>query len=242
MMAFHARDEGESVLQIDGEITTGESWWEEGGRITARNFRRSLETCGDVVVYINSPGGDVFAGAEIYTALKEHRGRVTVKISGIAASAASVIAMAGDEVLMSPVSYMMIHDPWTYAVGNAREMAHQADVLREIGEGLIAAYTAKTGLPRDQIQAMLADETYMNAEKAVELGFADGILYETEETPRSNGSKAALMRARRYGPSAVCAMVRAADDRPDSRRRAEIALRAKIIADYYIEQGEMNHD
>ena len=139
-------------------------------------------------MYINSPGGDVFAAAEIYTALREHKGRVTVKITGIAASAASVIAMAGDEVLMSPVAYMMVHDPWTYAAGNYREMEHQAAILKEIGEGLIAAYTAKTGKTRDEIAAMLAAETYMNAQKCVDEGFADGILYELPAAPEGRAA------------------------------------------------------
>ena len=180
------------------------------------------------------------------------KGKVTVKISGIAASAASVIAMAGDEVLMSPVAYMMIHDPWTYAMGNAREMEHQAQVLREIGEGLIAAYTTKTGKSRDEIADMLAAETYMNAEQAVREGFADGILYEEAQEPAQQPQQAMMMQARRYGPAAICAMVRAADaahakpaaQNPDAKRRAEIAQRAQIIADYYIdikEREEQNH-
>ena len=147
---FIHNEAGSDELHIDGEIASEDGgWWGPSGQIVARRFRQQLAHCGDVTVFINSPGGDVFAGAEIYTALREHKGKVTVKISGIAASAASVIAMAGDEVLMSPVAYMMIHDPWTYAMGNAREMEHQAQVLREIGEGLIAAYTAKTGKSRD---------------------------------------------------------------------------------------------
>ena len=147
--------DGGDELHIDGEIVCDLDWWGPSGQVVARRFRQRLNQCKDVTVYINSPGGDVFAAAEIYTALREHKGRVTVKITGIAASAASVIAMAGDEVLMSPVAYMMVHDPWTYAAGNYREMEHQAAILKEIGEGLIAAYTAKTGKTRDEIAAAL---------------------------------------------------------------------------------------
>lgn len=211
-MSFYnfVRDEqrGTDELHIDGEIVT--DWWGPSGQVVARRFRQRLAQCGDVTVYINSPGGDVFAGAELYTALREHKGKVTVKVTGIAASAASVIAMAGDEVLMSPVAYMMIHDPWTYAAGNYREMEHQAQVLREIGEGLIAAYTAKTGKRRDEITAMLAAETYMNAQRCVEEGFADGILYEMPESP-ADGTPlpSSMMQASRYSPSAVLAMVSA---------------------------------
>ena len=237
---FMRNEAGGDELHIDGEITSEDGgWWGASGQIVARRFRQQLARCGDVTVFINSPGGDVFAGAEIYTALREHKGKVTVKISGIAASAASVIAMAGDEVLMSPVAYMMIHDPWTYAMGNAREMEHQAQVLREIGEGLIAAYTTKTGKSRDEIADMLAAETYMNAEQAVREGFADGILYEEAQEPAQQPQQAMMMQARRYGPAAICAMVRAADaahakpaaQNPDAKRRAEIAQRAQSIAD-----------
>ncbi len=264
---------GGDELHIDGEIASEESWWGPMGQVVARRFRQRLSMTGDVTVYINSPGGDVFAGAEIYTALREHskngKGKVTVKVSGIAASAASVIAMAGDEVLMSPVAYMMIHDPWTFAAGNAREMEHQAAVLKEVGEGLIAAYTAKTGKSRDEVVGMLAAETYMSAQRAVDEGFADGILYEEAPKPTGkdgkDGKPAAqpartLMKASRYGPSAICAMIGqavtdgiqaglngqaaaaaqaaqqmtgAAQPDQDAARRAEIAQRALLMAQIY---------
>ena len=221
---------GGDELHIDGEIASEDGgWWGASGQIVARRFRQQLARCGDVTVFINSPGGDVFAGAEIYTALREHKGKVTVKISGIAASAASVIAMAGDEVLMSPVAYMMIHDPWTYAMGNAREMEHQAQVLREIGEGLIAAYTTKTGKSRDEIADMLAAETYMNAEQAVREGFADGILYEEAQAPAQQPQQAMMMQARRYGPAAICAMVRAADAAHAEGAALEFSIRPSAV-------------
>lgn len=202
-------------LFIDGEIASEASWW--GNVTVAKTFREQLKLCRDVVVFINSPGGDVFAGAEIYTALRDHPGKVTVKVLGIAASAASVIAMAGDEVLMSPVSYLMIHDPWTYAVGNYREMEHMANVLKEIGEGIIQAYTHKTGRSRDEIAKMLESETYMSAQTAIDEGFADGLLFEANlsaaKAPDSakDASKGTLMRASRYSPSAICAMVQEKD-------------------------------
>lgn len=243
-MSFYnfVRDEtsGADELHIDGEIVADSDWWGPSGQVVARKFRQRLAQCGDVTVYINSPGGDVFAGAELYTALREHKGKVTVKIAGIAASAASVIAMAGDEVLMSPVAYMMIHDPWTYAAGNAREMEHQAEVLREIGEGLIAAYTHKTGKSRDEIAAMLAAETYMNAQTCVDEGFADGILYEMAAMPEGQAMPASMMQASRHSPSAILARMRAhaappAGKPPDaeSALRSEIAQRAAILATLY---------
>lgn len=129
-------------------------------------------------MWINSPGGDVFAASEIYTALKEYPNKVTVKISALAASAASIVAMAGDEILMSPVAYMVIHNPATIAIGDSEGMRRTIAMLDEIKEGIINAYAAKTKLPRTELSLMMSDETCLNAKKAVELGFADGLLYE----------------------------------------------------------------
>lgn len=236
--------DGNAELHIDGEIVADVDWWGPSGQVVARRFRQQLAGCRDVIVYINSPGGDVFAGAEMYTALREHKGKVTVKVTGIAASAASMVAMAGDEVLMSPVAHMMIHDPWTYAAGNYREFEHQAEVLREIGEGLIAAYTAKTGKSRDEIAAMLEAETYMNAQRCVDEGFADGILYE--QAPEADASKALkshMMQGKSYGPRAILNRMRAhaapPPDKseqlpdPDAALRSEIAQRAAFFATLY---------
>jgi ATP-dependent Clp protease protease subunit len=115
--------------------------------------------------------------------LREYTGRVTVKIDGIAASAASVIAMAGDEVMMSPVSYMIIHNPATVAIGDSAEMLRAKATLDEIKEGIINAYESKTRLPRDKISCLMDDESCFNAKKAVEMGFADGILYADNNAP-----------------------------------------------------------
>ncbi len=234
---------GADELHIDGEIVSDVDWFGPSGQVVARRFRQRLAQCGDVTVYINSPGGDVFAGAEMYTALREHKGKITVKVTGIAASAASVVAMAGDEVLMSPVAYMMIHDPWTYAAGNAREFEHQADVLREIGEGLIAAYTAKTGKGRDEIAAMLEAETYMNAQRCVDEGFADGILYEQAAPPDvAKALESHMMQGKSYGPRAVLNQMRAHAIPPagkppdtDAALRSEIAQRAAFFMTLYPE-------
>ena len=173
----------------------------------AQTFRNELAQCGPVTVYINSPGGDVFAGAAMYSALLEHPHKVTVKIMGIAASAASVVAMAGDEVLISPVGYMMIHDPWSYVVGNAREMEHEARVLREIGEGIVSAYQKKTGKTTDEIKKLLEAETYMNAQSAIENGFCDGLFTPDEDKAAlaQASAPAASMRGRDYTPAAYMA-------------------------------------
>jgi len=171
---------GERSLYLNGAIAE-ETWF--GDEITPQQFRAELTSgAGDITVWINSPGGDVFAAAQIYTMLKEYPGRVTVKIDGMAASAASVIAMAGDEVLMSPVSYMLIHNPATIAIGDGAEMLRTKAMLDEIKEGIINAYESKTKLPRVQISQLMDAESCFNAKKAVELGFADRVLYEEAQS------------------------------------------------------------
>ena len=156
-------DSGGRVLRLEGPIDS-ESFW--GDEITPAMFREELEAEeGDVTVWINSPGGNVFAAAEIYTMLKDYKSAVTVKIASIAASAASVIAMAGDKVQMSPTALLMIHDPSTIAMGNAKAMEQAITTLNEVKESIINAYAAK----------------WMNAKKAVELGFADEVLYADQK-------------------------------------------------------------
>ena len=136
---------------------------------------------GPVTVWINSPGGDVFAAAQIYNMLMEYTGAVTVKIDGIAASAASVISMAGGEVHMSPVSMLMIHNPSTMTWGDSEEMLRAKALLDEVKESIINSYELKTGLSRTKLSHLMDNETWMNAHKAVELGFADKILYADGE-------------------------------------------------------------
>ena len=175
---FVRNDAGERILRLEGPIDEDNFW---GDEVTPRAFREELDAeDGDVTVYINSPGGNVFAAAEIYTMLLEHKGRVTVKIDAIAASAASVIAMAGEKVLMSPVAMLMIHDPMTIAMGNTRDMEEAINTLNEIKESIINAYQLKSGLNRKKISQLMEDETWLNAKKAVELGFADAIILREE--------------------------------------------------------------
>ena len=173
------------TLFLNGTIAD-ESWYDDD--VTPQLFKNDLYAdSGDVTVWLNSPGGDCVAAAQIYNMLKEYPGNVTIKIDGIAASAASLIAMAGDNILMSPVSMMMIHNPLTMAIGNADEMQKAAAMLDEVKESIINAYELKTGLSRAKLSHLMDDETWMNAVKAVELGFADGILYrdadEKDEEP-----------------------------------------------------------
>ena len=138
---------------------------------------------GDVTVWIHSPGGDVFAAAQIYNMLMDYPGNVTVKIDGLAASAASVIAMAGGDVYMSPVSMLMIHNPSTVAIGDSEEMLRAKDLLDEVKESIINAYELKTGLSRAKISHLMDAESWMNARKAIELGFADKLLFAEGDPP-----------------------------------------------------------
>jgi len=181
-------DGDERILRLDGAISD-ETWW--GDEVTPEAFKSELYSgTGDISVWINSCGGCVFAAAQIYNALKEYSsksGKVTVKIDGIAASAASVVAMAGDSVLMSPVSYLVIHNPATIAIGDSEEMLRAKEMLDEIKQGIINAYEVKTKLPRDEISRMMSEETTFNAKSAVLFGFADGILYENEITNKIGG-------------------------------------------------------
>ena len=137
---------------------------------------------GDVVIYLNSPGGDCIAASQIYTMLMDYPGNVTIKIDGIAASAASVIAMAGTTVLMAPTSLMMIHNPMTAAFGSKDEMEKAIEMLEEVKESIINAYELRTGLSRARISHLMDSETWMNANRAIELGFADGMLTDEKIT------------------------------------------------------------
>ena len=169
-------DGGGRVLRLEGPIDS-ENFW--GDEITPQMFREDLEAEeGDVTVWINSPGGNVFAAAEIYTMLKDYAGKVTVKVASLAASAASVVAMAGDTVQMSPTALLMLHDPSTVAMGNARDMEKAIAALNEVKEAIVNAYATKSGLRRGRIADLMSEETWLNAKKAVELGFADEVLYD----------------------------------------------------------------
>lgn len=162
------------MLFLNGTIAE-ESWFDDD--VTPALFREELNAgTGNITVWINSPGGDCVAAAQIYNMLMDYKGDVTVKIDGIAASAASVIAMAGTKVLMSPVSMMMIHNPATIAFGDTAEMQKAINMLAEVKESIMNAYEIKTGMSRTKISHLMDAETWMDAHKAVELGFADDIL------------------------------------------------------------------
>ena len=178
------KNEDGRTLYLDGVIAE-ESWF--GDEVTPKQFKSELNNDGgDITIWINSPGGDVFAASQIYNMLMDYKGDVTVKIDGIAASAASVIAMAGGEVHMSPVSMMMIHNPMTIAFGDTAEMKKAIQMLSEVKESIINAYELKTGLSRTKLSHMMDDESWFNSRKAVELGFADEIMFQNESEQDSS--------------------------------------------------------
>ena len=179
--------------------------------MTPALFRDELaKVSGNLTVWLNSPGGDVFAASQIYSMLKNHKGKVTVKIDGIAASAASVVAMAGDETLIAPTAMMMIHDPSTCAMGNKADMEKAIILLDEVKESIINAYETKSHLSRNKIAKLMSDETWLNAKKAHEMGFVDGILFaekkkpfpsEEEKEPDENEKKENSLTAMTYSKS-----------------------------------------
>ena len=180
----------ERTLHLNGTIAE-ESWFDDD--VTPQLFKDELLAgSGDITVWINSPGGDCVAAAQIYNMLMDYKGSVTVKIDGIAASAASVIAMAGTTVLMSPVGMLMIHNPMTVAMGDKDEMEKAIEMLGSVKESILNAYEIKTGLSRAKLAHLMDAETWMDANKALELGFIDGILArETAPTPPAEESEPA---------------------------------------------------
>lgn len=174
-----AEEGQERVLELYGTIAET-SWFDDD--VTPQMFHDELFAgTGPVTVWLNSPGGDCIAASQIYTMLMDYQGDVTVKIDGIAASAASVIAMAGTTVLMAPTALMMIHNPMTMAYGNHEDMKKAIEMLDEVKESIINAYEIKTSMSRAKLSHLMDSETWMNANKAIELGFADDILVDEKK-------------------------------------------------------------
>ena len=214
-----ARDEtvpDARVLRLEGTIAE-ESWFDDD--VTPALFKDELfSSTGPVTVWINSPGGDCVAAAQIYNMLMDYPGDVTVKVDGIAASAASVIAMAGTRVLMSPVSTMMIHNPLTVAMGDSEEMRRAIQMLDEVKESIINAYEIKTGLSRTRLSHLMDAETWMNANKALELGFCDEIMFGREEAePEAEDS---FLYSRRVVTNCLLDKLKARVPKPEPRVKA----------------------
>jgi len=216
---FSNKGDGTRVLRIEGPIAEY-SWW--GDEVTPAAFRQELFAgSGDIVVYINSEGGDVFAANDIYNMLKEYGGKVTVKILSLAASAASVIAMAGDAIMISPVGSILIHDPMAGVFGNESDLSEVIELLRAVKENIITAYELKTHLPRDEISRMMADEgTMLPAVRAVELKFADEIMY-LEGDDMSDCANFSRQNSIRVTNAATQAMI--------SKVKAELAQATEFI-------------
>ena len=188
-------------LYLTEEISRHESWWMDTSSRDA--FREELNAAdGDIRLWIDSPGGDSFAGAAIYDMLREYsasgKGRIVAMVT-LAASVASLIAMAADEIRISIVGTIMIHAPWAMTAGRSEELRATADVLDEVKEAYINAYVKRTGQSREAIEALIAGKdgsgTYMNATTAIELGFADGLMHE-EPGEEDSGAIAAMAKAR----------------------------------------------
>ena len=180
-----SNDGGERTLYLYGTIAE-ESWMDDD--VTPEMFRKELNAgSGPVTIWLSSPGGDCVAASQIYTMLMDYSGPVTIKIDGIAASAASVIAMAGTTVLMAPTSLMMLHNPATIAMGDHNEMERAIDLLASVKESIVNAYAIKTGLDRKTLAQMMEEETWLDAGKAMELGFADGLLEKSESQVTNTG-------------------------------------------------------
>ena len=173
-------DSGERVLRLDGAISDCATWYDD--EITPKQFRAELNAgTGDISVWINSPGGDCFAAVQIFDMLKEYCGKVTVKVE-TAFSAASVVAMAGDVIEISSVGMFMIHNPYSLIEGDAEQLKSAANMLEQVKESIINAYQSKTKLTRQTLSEMMNSETWLNAQKAVELGFADRIIGEENQS------------------------------------------------------------
>ncbi len=189
---FKALDEKTGELTLYGEISN-ETWW--GDEVTPKEFKSDLDNLGEIDtlnIYINSPGGDVFAGQTIYSILKRHKAHKNVYIDGLAASIASVIAMAGNTIFMPKNAMMMIHNPWTIGMGNAKDFRKLAEDLDKIRESLIAAYEGHSALTRDEIIEIMDSETWLTATECEEYGFCDVV--EEEKTLAASIDKDILVR------------------------------------------------
>ena len=219
-------------LILDGPIAS-DTWW--GDEVTPDLFREELKQhAGDLTVVINSPGGDVFAGLAIYNTLVNHNGNVTVRVDGLAASIASVIAMAGDKIIMSPGSMIMIHRPSVYAAGTVDDMEKAKDVLMKIEEGITPIYAKRTGLSDEKIAELLEAETWMLADKAVELGFADEVSEAPEKQKQDEGVQNAFGMNFAFSMSAV----KQADAKPMQSLVEQIKAKAEAEAAKAAEPAE----
>lgn len=186
---------GDNVISVYDVI--GSDFFGEG--VTAKRISAALRSIGedkDVVVAINSPGGDFFEGAAIYNLLAQHKGHVTVKVVGMAASAASVIAMAGDTIEVSKVGFFMVHNAWACVCGNRNDLEKAGDTLGKLDASMRELYVSRTGLDAKVVSKMMDSETWLGADEAIEQGFADAVI-EVKQTDPERSDKKAKALARR---------------------------------------------
>lgn len=231
--AFKAAEPGVGELQLYGEISD-RSWW--GDEVTPKQFAADLDALGDINelrVYINSPGGDVFAGQAIYSILKRHKAQVHVYIDGLAASIASLVAMAGDTITMSANAMMMVHMPWTFAVGNAAELRKMADDLDKIGESMVVTYEGRSALTHEEVVALLEAETWLTAQDCLDRGLCDEV--EDAKEVAACWDPAALARYRNTPATVLAAKQPEPEPEPDKPavddelRRRRLALELDLI-------------
>ena len=189
IQAAESSDNTISILDV-----IGEDWW-TGEGVTSKRIAGALRAIGqrDVVVNINSPGGDMFEGVAIYNMLREHKGKVTVNVLGIAASAASIIAMAGDEIRIGRPSFLMIHNCWCVAAGNRHDFADMAEYMEPFDAAMADVYESRTGIASKDIKALMDKETWIGGSAAVDAGWADALL-DDEDIQQGTGAKAASVR------------------------------------------------
>ena len=215
----------ERILELYG-TNAEQSWFDDD--LTPKMFHDELFAgSGPVTIWINSPGGDCIAASQIYSMLMDYKGEVTVKIDGVAASAASVIAMAGTKVLMAPTALLMVHNPATMAFGDHNEMQKAIEMLSEVKESIINAYELKTSLSRTKLDHLMESETWMNAHKAIELGFADGIL---EDEKKAVSVPAYAFSDKEVAKNLLCKL--AEKGKPRGRSVDELRMKLNSIKDY----------
>jgi ATP-dependent Clp protease, protease subunit len=188
-----ANDDPDRTISVYEVI--GVDWW-SGDGVTAKRVAAALRSmgAGPVTVSINSPGGDLFEGMAIYNLLREHDGEVTVKVLGVAASAASIIAMAGDTVQIARAGFLMIHNTWAAVVGNRHDMQEAADTLKPFDEAMASIYAAKTGQEKKAMAKLMDAETWIGGERAVEDGFADDLLPSDQVEKGAGKASASAVR------------------------------------------------
>jgi len=208
----------DDVASISIYDSIGDNW--EGTGVTAKRVSSALRNIGarDVTVNINSPGGDFFEGVAIYNLLREHKAKVTVNVIGLAASAASVITMAADEILMGDGAFLMIHNAWTVAIGNRHDLAQASEILAPFDAAMAKVYSQRAGITQDEAVALMDKESWIGAEQAVADGFASGLLESAQIAKDSNAS------AQRKAMALVEASMASAGYSRSARREAFKAL------------------